>query len=126
MRVVDTHPLTDKLPNSLELEIKTAAEGQRVGVANEGYWGIPLKPKTTYRASFYVKGSKPLRNRRTGNAEGTEFTGPLQVSLESNDGSKIYARAETPAVNSRWQRFEIPSSVSIFRNSQRGGTRNNW
>jgi alpha-L-arabinofuranosidase len=108
IRVVDTHPLTDELPNSLELEIKTAAEGQRIGVANEGYWGIPIKPKTTYRASFYVKGSMPIRERRSGNTTGTKFTGPLQVSLESNDGSKIYARAETPAVNSSWQHFEIP------------------
>lgn len=107
MRVVDTHPLTDKLPNSLELEIKNASDRQRIGVANEGYWGIPLKPKTTYRASFYVKGSMPIRNRRTGTVEGINFTGPLRVSLESNDGDKIYARAETPAVNSRWQRFEV-------------------
>jgi alpha-L-arabinofuranosidase len=107
MRVVDNHPLTDKLPNSLELEIKNVAEGQRIGVANEGYWGIPVKPKTTYRASFYVKGSMPTRDRRSGNTTGTKFTGPLQVSLESNDGSKIFARAETPEVNSKWQRFEI-------------------
>ena len=29
----------------------------RVGIANEGYWGIPVKPSTTYRASFYIKGT---------------------------------------------------------------------
>ena len=26
----------------------------RVGIANEGYWGIPVKPSTTYNASFYI------------------------------------------------------------------------
>ena len=29
----------------------------RVGIANEGYWGIPVKPSTTYSASFYIKGT---------------------------------------------------------------------
>src|SRR4051812_2350029 len=36
----------------------------RVGVANEGYWGIPVKPSTTYRASFYIKGSGTIEPPR--------------------------------------------------------------
>src|SRR3954468_22037131 len=36
----------------------------RVGVANEGYWGIPVKPATAYNASFYIKGSGTIEPPR--------------------------------------------------------------
>jgi len=102
--VVSTHPLTHALPNSLEVEIKAAGMAQRCGVANDGYWGIPLKPNTSYRVSFYVKGDM---NGKTGKPEGNPFVGLLRVSLENADGTKVYAQAETPAVNRQWQKFEL-------------------
>ena len=40
------------LTKALKLDASSIASGQRVGVANEGFWGIPVKPDTTYRASF--------------------------------------------------------------------------
>ncbi|MGA3240119.1 MAG: hypothetical protein ABSG03_27915 [Bryobacteraceae bacterium] len=43
----------DALPTSLKLTIAQAAGDQRVGIANEGFWGIPVRPNTRYRASFY-------------------------------------------------------------------------
>jgi len=111
IRVVATHPLTDKLPNSLEVEVKAADADKRFRVINDGYWGIPVKPSTTYHASFYVQGNHPTRNRRTGNLEGSPFVGPLTVSLENADGSKVYARTETPAVNRHWQKFDVTLST---------------
>jgi alpha-N-arabinofuranosidase len=30
-----------------------------MGIANDGYWGIPVKPSTTYRGCFYAKASSP-------------------------------------------------------------------
>ena len=107
IRVVSTHPLTDKLPNSLEVEVKAADAEQRFRVVNDGYWGIPVKPNTTYRASFYVKGDRSSKNRKTGKMDGNAFTGPLRVSLESADGSQVFARAQTPAVNRHWQKFDL-------------------
>src|ERR1044071_7793953 len=29
----------------------------KAGIANEGYWGIPVKPSTAYKTSFYIKGT---------------------------------------------------------------------
>ncbi len=107
IRVVTTHPLTHALPNSLEVEIKAATAEQRFGVVNDGYWGIPVKPNTTYRAAFYVKGDMISKNRKTGKPERNPFTGPLRVSLENADGSKVFAQAQTPAVNKQWQKFEL-------------------
>lgn len=107
IRVVNTHPLTDKLPNSLEVDVKSATARNRFRLVNDGYWGIPVKPNTTYHASFYVQGDRVTKDRKTQNSEGSAFSGPLTVSLESADGSQIYARAETPAVNRHWQKCDL-------------------
>ena len=92
IRVVTTHPLTDKLPNSLEVEVKAAAADKQFRLVNDGYWGIPVKPGTAYRASFYVKGDRVTRNRKTKRPEGAAFSGALTVSLESADGATVYAQ----------------------------------
>lgn len=104
IRVVNTHPLTDKLPNSLEVHVKAATPEQHFRIINDGYWGIPIKPNTTYRASFYVRGDVLTKNRKE---EGAPFVGSLSVSLESVGGSTVFARAETPGVNRHWQKFEV-------------------
>ena len=104
--VTDQVPLTHSLPKSLAVKIKTADANRRVAIANEGYWGIPVKPNTTYRASFYVKGSRDEKNKKH-EVVSTRFSGPLRVSLQSNEGSKVLAQAETPVVNEHWQKFEV-------------------
>src|SRR4051812_251661 len=43
---------TTALTTSLKLDITSVGDGQRVGVANDGFWGIPARPNTTYQASF--------------------------------------------------------------------------
>jgi alpha-N-arabinofuranosidase len=80
------------LVNSLKLDATQASPGHRAGIANDGYWGIPVKPKTVYRASFYAKSAA------AGN-------GPLTVSIESNDGSKVFATAQVPQITGQWQKY---------------------
>ncbi|HJT76177.1 MAG TPA: alpha-L-arabinofuranosidase C-terminal domain-containing protein [Gemmataceae bacterium] len=80
------------LTTSLRLDITTAGPGQRVGVANEGYWGIPVRPHTQYRASFYARA-------------GGGFRGPLTVALESSDGTSTAASATIPAIGVGWQKY---------------------
>ena len=87
------------LTTCLRLTVKKA--GSRVGVANEGYWGIPVKPATTYKASFYLKGSGSVQprfrfGRRQNAAPSTPViedntAGPITVTIESNDGKTVYA-----------------------------------
>src|ERR1051326_5029523 len=45
-------PLNATIATSLRVEVTQASSGRAAGVANEGYWGIPVKPHTRYRASF--------------------------------------------------------------------------
>jgi alpha-N-arabinofuranosidase len=77
---------------ALKLDATTASAGSRVGVANEGYWGIPVKPNTTYRASFYAKAS-------------AGFKGPLTVAIESNDGKSVFAQASVSQIGSEWKKY---------------------
>jgi alpha-L-arabinofuranosidase len=73
----------------------TVSEGEGVGAANDGYWGIPVKPLTTYRASFWAKGK-----------EG--FTGPLLVDIESADGSRVYAQGKVAEITAQWAKYTVP------------------
>ena len=85
---------TVALTTSLKLNITTVGTGGRVGVANDGYWGIPVRPDTTYQASFYAKA-------------GDGLTGPLTVAIESTDGATTYASATVPAVTGQWQKYTV-------------------
>ena len=78
---------------SLKLDVSKASAGAPVGVANGGYWGIPVKPNTTYRASFY--------------ARGRHFNGPLTVAIENATGEKVFASAVVPKISSGWKKYEV-------------------
>jgi alpha-L-arabinofuranosidase len=80
------------LTTALKFDAAALEPGQRAGVANEGYWGIPVKPNTTYRASFYAKAS-------------SGFKGPLTVAIESNDGKTVFAKADVGNISSDWKKF---------------------
>ncbi len=89
-----TQPLNDALPVSLKLEITAGGAQQRAGIANDGYWGIAVRPATAYRASFYAKAAPG-------------FSGPLTVSLENNDGSTVFASANVTGVTGAWKKYEV-------------------
>ena len=87
-----TQPLNSALPVALKLDV--TEPGARVGVANDGFWGIPVRADTRYRVSFYAKAV-------------TGFTGPLTVSLESNDGATVHASAQVSDVTDQWRKFNV-------------------
>ncbi|MGD0463571.1 MAG: alpha-L-arabinofuranosidase C-terminal domain-containing protein [Tepidisphaeraceae bacterium] len=82
------------LTQSLRLDISSLDQGQRVGVANDGYWGIPVRPNTQYRASFFAKAD-------------SGFSGPLAVEIQSSDGATVYASASVPWLGMKWKRYEV-------------------
>jgi alpha-L-arabinofuranosidase len=93
-------PLSDALPVSLRLDVTNADVGKRAGVANSGYWGIPVKPDTTYRGSFYAKVA-PLPPIRS------VIPDPLTVSIESEDGATVYAKAELRSSTPNWVKYDF-------------------
>jgi len=92
--VLDTdNPLNDFLNVSLKLDASSASAASPVGVANGGYWGIPVKPETTYRLSFFAKAA-------------AGFNGPVTASIESADGKTTFASAEISGLTAEWKKFE--------------------
>jgi alpha-N-arabinofuranosidase len=88
------NPLNDNIPTSLRLTVAQAATDHPAGVANGGYWGIPVHPKTQYRASLWAKVK-------------AGFSGPLTVSIVSNDGNTVYATEKISGLSSEWKKFEV-------------------
>src|SRR3954447_8322269 len=110
------HAINGALSTCLRLTVEKASG--RVGIANEGYWGIPVKPAASYRASFYIKGTErtapflwpwepkpttpPLPDIENNTA------GPITVSIESNDGKTVYAKATINLAKSDyWKKYEL-------------------
>ena len=87
-------PLNAAIPTSLRLEATAASPAAPAGVANEGYWGIPVKPSTRYRASFRAKAAPG-------------FTGPLTVAITSLDGATLYARGRVARLTADWAAYEV-------------------
>lgn len=110
------HAINGALSTCLRLTVEKA--GSPVGIANEGYWGIPVKPSTTYKASFYLKGSGSVQTpRRPGSPQPTtppapviedNTAGPITVTIESNDGKVVYAKETVNLPKSTlWKKFEL-------------------
>lgn len=74
------HPLTDALPNSMQLSVAQNASGT-VGIRNTGWWGMDVSPGQ-YNASFYVQALNS-----TYLSSNTTFT----VSLRSNTSDQVLA-----------------------------------
>lgn len=89
-----TQPLSEALLTSLHLEVTKASADHLAGVANEGFWGIPVMPNTDYRATFYAKA--PAR-----------FTGSLTVAIQSDDGKTNYTSAKSEPLTDSYKKYEL-------------------
>ena len=89
-----------------------------MGIANEGYWGIPVKPSTTYSASFYIKGTdrsepprwpwEPKPTAAPLPVIENNTPGPITISIESNDGKTVYATGTINLEkNIYWKKYEL-------------------
>ena len=94
MALDPSQPLDDALPVSLRVEVSKASKRHPAGIANGGYWGIPVQPAAHYRASFYAKAAPG-------------FSGSVIVSIQSNDGSTVYAKGKVSGLTPDWKQYEV-------------------
>jgi alpha-L-arabinofuranosidase len=87
-------PLNAVLTTSLRIDVTSASPTTPAGVANSGYWGIPVKPGRLYHASLYAKAA-------------ANFKGSLSVAIESADGDTVYARATVPHITADWKQYTL-------------------
>jgi len=94
MALDPTNSFNDKLTMSLRLTVTKAAKNHAGSVANTGYWGIPVQPNTRYRATLLARSE-------------AGFTGPVTVSIVSDDGRLVYASEQFKGLAADWKKFEV-------------------
>lgn len=94
MKIDKTTGPSSALPMSLELNVTKADDQNQAGVLNDGYWGMALKPNTTYHGSFFAKAS-------------SDFSGPVTVSLINNDSGEAAATATVASLGADWQKHSF-------------------
>lgn len=85
-------PLTPDTPRSCRLEIDDVSSG-RLGIANDGFWGIGVKRGEKFNLSFWARC-----------ADG--FNGPLTATLEDHHGSALADTVSLDGVTAQWKQFK--------------------
>jgi alpha-L-arabinofuranosidase len=82
------------LGQSLKVTVSKADAASPAGVENDGYWGYPVRPQTTYQGSFYAKADDAA-------------VGPVTISLVDNNTGKVAASATVPALTTEWKQYQF-------------------
>jgi alpha-N-arabinofuranosidase len=77
---------------SLRVDVKQADAANVAALGNEGYWGIPVLPSTTYRATIYAKG---------------HGVGSITAALVNDDTGQTFVTARTDALASDWREYNL-------------------
>jgi alpha-N-arabinofuranosidase len=92
-------PFNEAVPTSLKLVIDQATSAEPAGIANDGFWGIPVRPDTTYKATFYAKAAPG-------------FFGPLTLEILGNDGKSVRAKSQVTGISQDWKMYESTLTTS--------------
>ena len=95
IRLDTTQPIPGTaLTACLRLDVSPQDGGPSGGVANEGCWGIPIRPNTRYRASFYAKSNRDVHSL-------------LTVALQSKDGRITPASTDIHGLSPQWKQYTV-------------------
>ncbi len=92
------------LQHSLEIDVKQADATNRAGVRNEGYWGMALRPNTTYKGSLYAKAD-------------SADVGPMTADLINDNTGKSVATATRPGLSTEWKQDEVTVTTGKIETS---------
>jgi alpha-L-arabinofuranosidase len=93
------------LPTSLELKVDAASPGNEAGVSNSGYWGIAVRPHTTYKGSFYAKVTGDI--------------GHLTARLMSDNSGAVLASASVELSGGGWSHYEYTLTTGAVMTSSK-------
>jgi alpha-N-arabinofuranosidase len=79
------------LPRSIKVSVTSATDAQPAGIQNDGYWGIAVRPRTTYSGSFYAKSD----NARI----------PVTVSLVNDQTGAVAASTTVTGLTAEWKQY---------------------
>lgn len=89
---------------SLKLTVSQADPQDQAGVLNTGYWGIPLRPNTTYKGSFYAKAD-------------SDATGPVAIRILSDADDNVLASTTVSRLTSQWKQYQFSLKTGAIRES---------
>ena len=104
MSIDDKAGPSDALKSSLKLEVTRANSQNQAGVLNVGYWGMPVRPDTVYKGSFYAKAD-------------SADVGAVTVSLVSDTTGKAVATATVPGLTTSWKQYEFTLKTGALQPS---------
>ena len=81
------------LTRSLKVSVSAATQAAPAGLENDGYWGIPVRPQTSYAGSFYAKT----------NSAGV----PVTVSLVNDETGVTAATATVSGLTGEWKQYSF-------------------
>jgi len=93
-----------ELTRGLKIEIAKADARNQAGVLNEGWWGMALRPSTTYKGSFWAKADSAAM-------------GPLTVTLVSNNSGKVVASTTVNGLTAEWKQFNYALTTGVIEPS---------
>jgi alpha-L-arabinofuranosidase len=85
------NPLNAATPRSCRLEIKKISSG-RIGIANEGYWGISAHDGEQFVLNFWARCSD-------------DFKGSVTARLENANGDIVTSDAGVSGIGKDWKKF---------------------
>ena len=88
MKIQSAQPLS----TSHRLSLRVIVSGGAAGVANTGYWGMPLHTGKTYQVSFYARA-------------GQTAAVPLNIELGNAAGTHLYAQHPLTIAGNTWKRY---------------------
>ena len=94
MDVDKTTGPSEALSRSLRLDATKADPQHQPGISNDGFWGMALRPNTTYKGSFYAKAKDPS-------------VGPVEFSLLSDQTGKPVASVTSEPLTTEWKKYEF-------------------
>ena len=93
-----TGPSKD-LPRSIKVVVAGATEAAPGGVQNEGYWGIPVRPNTTYTGSFWAK------------TDSVDI--PVTISLVNDHTGVTAAKTSVTGLSGEWKEYSYTLKTGV-------------
>ena len=104
MSIDDQTGPSDALKSSLKLEVARADAQNQAGALNVGYWGMPVRPDTLYKGSFYAKAD-------------SGGIGAVTVSLVNDTTGKAVATATVSNLTTSWKQYEFTLKTGALQPS---------
>ena len=93
MKIDETTGPSAALPHSVKLTVDSASPASEAGISNTGYWGVPVRPHTAYKGSFYAKADDAA-------------VGPVTARLISDKTGAVLAEAHVDLKPGPWSKYE--------------------